>query len=118
MTDPRARGRIFEAAVFRQLRQWCREHDAGVGYYRSGDRWEIDFIVDTGKERLGVEVTASRRPDDGSRQALRRAGDRLKSLDRLILVIGGAVRSADSDVQTVSMQDFLLDTDALLRNEM
>jgi len=53
--DPDWRGRLFEAAVGAAL---CRREHS-VYYWRDG-RYEVDYVVDTGKRLLAIEVKSGR----------------------------------------------------------
>ena len=110
--DSDLRGQLFEAAVFRHLRDAARESGAQLSYFRSKAKEEIDFIVERSGETIAIEVTCSR-PNAGKRRRLRAAGERLKS-DRTVLVHGGLVEEVDENLSMSPLQRFLLNAKGLL----
>lgn len=114
-TEAEARSAVFEAAVFRHLREAARDHEARLGYFRHKEDLEIDFVHQApGAGPVGIEVTSSRqiRPEKVSR--LVRAGQHLEA-ERLVLVHGGPTERAIEGVRTVSLLQFLLDPASSLR---
>ncbi len=105
--DSMLRGQLFEAAVFRHLREAARESGAQLYYFRTKAKEEIDFVVEGSSEQVAVEVTCSR-PDARKRRRLQAAGERLKA-DRILLVHGGLVAASDGQLSTLPLQRFLLD---------
>ncbi len=104
--DTTLRGQLFEAAVFRHLRDAAREMGAQLFFFRSRAKEEIDFVVEGTSEQVGIEVTCSR-PRARKRRRLRVAGDRLKP-DRLLLIHGGLVEESDEHLRMLPLQRFLL----------
>lgn len=105
--DAGVRAKVFEAAVFRHLREAARELKGSLTYFRNKDDLEIDFVLETGGELVGVEVTSNVqvRPDKVAR--LRKAGEKLGTR-RLLLVHGGLVESG-YDVRSLSLRTLLVD---------
>jgi len=66
-SDPEWRGRVFEAAI--------GAHLVRVGeplyYWRDGDH-EIDFVIDTGRQLIGIEVKSGRRKRQQSAMAFKK----------------------------------------------
>ena len=99
--DPHFRGKMFEALVFRHLREAPRVlREDPDGYARHGDikisYWpdkegEIDFVLDTRTERIAIEVTASAKVDSEKRAKFRRAAERAGATRRVLI---SAARSA------------------------
>jgi predicted AAA+ superfamily ATPase len=50
------KGFVFENLVFLLLRQKLRFKAAGLHYWRTKDKAEVDFVIETGKELIPVEV--------------------------------------------------------------
>ncbi|MBI2192558.1 MAG: ATP-binding protein [Planctomycetes bacterium] len=107
LLKPRDRGRIFEAVVFRHLRALAQDADGSLAYFRRDEDHEIDFILDSRRERIGIEVTASRDPDARKVGRLRHAGQLCKA-DRLFLIHDGFERKGEQGIEFVSIQKFLL----------
>ncbi len=105
--DSMLRGQIFEAAVFRHLRDAARELGAQLYYFRSKAKEEIDFVVEASGEQVAIEVTCSR-PDGRKRRRLKTASSRLKP-DRTLLIHGGLVEESGEDLRSLPLQQFLLD---------
>ena len=56
--DSEVRSRVFEAVVYRHLREIERtQRSVHVSYLRWGDQLELDFLVETDTDRIAVEVT-------------------------------------------------------------
>jgi predicted AAA+ superfamily ATPase len=109
------RGRLFEAAVFRHLREAAVERQASLAFFRSHDGLELDFVVATESELIGIEVTGAARVRPEKLEKVRQAGERLRA-SRLYLVHGGAVSAEEeSGIRLLTLPAFLLDPAALLR---
>ena len=106
--DERVRARVFEAVVFRHLREAARQLEADLSYFRQDEEREIDFVLDTGGVTVGIEVTSSSRVRPEKIEKVRRAGE-LLGADRLLLVHGGLVEQQGDRVQPVPLFRFLLD---------
>jgi predicted AAA+ superfamily ATPase len=113
VSEPGVKARVFEAAVFRHLREAARELEGRLTYFRHKDDLEIDFVLEAEGTTLGIEVTSSPRvrPDKLSR--LRKAGEELGA-DRLLLVHGGLLEEKQ-EIRSVALQTFLMDPVSCLR---
>ena len=102
------RDRTFETVVFRHLREAVGTQDT-LGYYRSKDDHEVDFIYETDRRRAAIEVTSSPSPEERKLDSLITASRKL-SASRTVLVHGGAIRSEDrrTDVLLLPLVEFLL----------
>lgn len=105
--DPALRGKIFEAVVFRHLREAARELSAEISYFRPRENLEVDFVVETPRARIAIEVTSSA-VKPRRRQRFRNAAGHLKA-DRGLIVHGGLVEEPSEDGSLVSLQRFVLD---------
>jgi len=107
--DDAVRARIFEAVVFRHLREVALKVEASLTYFRAekGDE-EIDFVLRGPDAVVGVEVTSSSRLRPEKIEKVRKVGRSLGA-DRLLIVHGGSVEAAHPEVQAVPLQRFLLD---------
>jgi uncharacterized protein len=105
LEDASVRAQVFEALVFRHLREHVGERHERVAYaaMKGG---EIDFVVDGGSDRLAIEVTCSKEPSSKVR-ALHELGAEI-SADRLLLVHGGLIAERRGKVQLVPAADFAL----------
>ncbi|HEV7519129.1 MAG TPA: ATP-binding protein [Thermoanaerobaculia bacterium] len=106
--DERVRARVFEAVVFRHLREAARQLEAELTYFRQDEEREIDFVLEGGGVTVGIEVTSSARLRPEKIEKVRRAGA-LLGADRLLLVHGGLVEEPGDRVQPVPLARFLLD---------
>lgn len=107
--DRDVRGKVFEAAVFRHLRDLLREDPrSDLSYYRDRSGLEADFVVELSEHVVVIEVTASRRPKPSKPRRLRRVGERLGA-NRLLLVHGGTISGELDGVPTVPLMRFLAD---------
>lgn len=107
--DPGIRGRLFEAVVFRHLRELTqREPGRSLSYYRDRKGLEADFVLEGGGDRIVVEVTASRRLKGEKLERLRAAADRAGA-DRTLLVYDGTVAEESDGITLVPLVRFLLD---------
>ena len=109
------RSAVFEAAVFRHLREAAAHLNGELSYFRQGDRLEIDFVVDLPGGAVGVEVTAS--PDVGPKLAALSAAARAAGTDRTLLVHGGAENRNREGVRRIPLPYFLLNAEACLKGE-
>jgi predicted AAA+ superfamily ATPase len=101
------RGRAFEAAVFRHLREVAREKEARLGYFRQREELEIDFVLEDPEGLVtGIEVTSSPRPRTDKIARLRRAGKALGT-SRLTLIHGGSIEEEEQGIQILPLQRFL-----------
>ncbi len=115
LEDAATRGAVFEAVVFRHLRQDLDQ--AEPGFYRSDDGQEGDFVL---RDRAGrvvlIEVTGSERARDEKLSQVHRVGERLKAARR-VLVYGGSVPFNQDGIDVVPLQRFLLDTRVVVGGE-
>jgi hypothetical protein len=110
------RARQFEAAVFRHLRAAAAELAAELSYFRTEGGLEIDFVLQTSKELIGIEVKSSLRIRPEEIERLRQAGASLGA-SRVLIVYGGALSVPDREVPRIALPQFLLDPVAALRGE-
>lgn len=111
--DAKVRSRVFETVVFRHLRELV-EDPGLLGFYRSAESSEADFVMKRNGQTVVVEVTSSRSPDSKKREGLYSVGKRLKTKN-LLIVHGGVVREVLGDLRLVPLQEFLLDPAATLQ---
>jgi uncharacterized protein len=111
--DERVRARVFEAVVFRHLREAARQLEAELTYFRQDEEREIDFVLDGNGASVGVEVTSSPRLRPEKLEKVRRAGEALGA-DRLLLIHGGVIEEKGDRVQPIPLARFLLDPIAAL----
>jgi predicted AAA+ superfamily ATPase len=104
----RTRGAMFEAVVFRHLREVGRSRSARLSYFRPDNRREIDFVFELSGAKVAVEVTSQKqaRPD---KLAKLRASATLLGADRTLLVHGGVRDDETEGVRLVPLPRFLLD---------
>jgi predicted AAA+ superfamily ATPase len=114
--DPTVRARAFEAAVFRHLREAARELEGRLTYFRHREDLEIDFVLESQRGLVAVEVTSGIRLRADKMERLRQAAKELGA-DRRILVHGGLIEETGEEVEAVAIQRFLLDPIACLRGE-
>lgn len=114
LEDPRTRGRVFEATVFRHLRDVARNVGGRLGYLRRDDDLEIDFVLrqSRGKD-VGVEVTGSREVDGRKVDRLVEAAD-LGDVAGRVIVYSGLTSRVERGVTLIPARDFLIDPDKCL----
>lgn len=107
--DPHFRGQMFEAIVFRHLREaqravrndaqaYARLGDVQLSYWRDRSG-EIDFVADTRGGRVAIEVTASAKGDREKLAKFRAAADRAGASRRVLICAGfGADRSGEIEI--------------------
>lgn len=111
------RPKVFEAVVFRHLREVAPALRGELRYFRRNH--EIDFVLDLPGRRVAIEVTASRERWREKVTELGRAGSEVEA-QSLILVHGGMAETgaaADSRVRPVPLLDFLLRPAALVERK-
>jgi uncharacterized protein len=106
--DAEVRGRLFEAVVYRHLREVARARGGELTYLRWGDQLEVDFVLAVGQQRFAVEVTQSVQPKAAKRKKLERAADR-SGAHRSVLVHGGLADGEIEGVAFVPVTRFLWD---------
>jgi len=116
LNDPVLRGQIYEAVVFRHLREVIRElREEAPSYYRDEKGREIDFLLHLGKRVVAVEVTS--RPDAARKASgLAGAGKRARA-DKLLVIHGGVSRESRDGMVASPLHEFLLDPVGTLRQE-
>jgi predicted AAA+ superfamily ATPase len=105
--DPDTRARVFEAVVFRHLRELARTANATISFGRLDDDLEVDFIVRYADTCVGVEVTSSA---DARVRKLRRADEAMSrmGITRKLLVHGGVRIEEGGGLEIVPLHEFLL----------
>jgi len=111
--DENVRGQVFEALVFRHLREVAQESGGTIHYWREKESREIDFLYEGPRGTVAIEVAASSSPRSGKITRLRDAGRGLEAR-RAVMIYGGAVRDTRHEVPLIPMQDFLLAPQAVL----
>lgn len=112
---PEIRAAVFEAVVFRHLREAIDRLKGELSYFREGERLEIDFVVDLPDGAVAIEVTGS--ADVIPKLASLSTAARAARADRILLVHGGAERQERDGIRTIPLPYFLLNTDACLKGE-
>jgi hypothetical protein len=109
-----ARSQLFEAVVFRHLREIARTRGGEVGFLRGKDgKNEVDFVVASGGRRIVIEVTHSARIRAEKLDTVRTAGQILRTQD-LFLIHGGLDTGVNDGVRLMPLPAFLLDPDRVL----
>jgi hypothetical protein len=116
MDDPEVRSRVFEAVVFRHLRELERTVDGRVSVFRPEEDLEIDFVFETGRRRVAIEVTSSSGVKGKKLDRLLSAAHQVSSQER-ILIFGGVTRAEERGVEVTPLRDFLLDPAGALKLE-
>jgi predicted AAA+ superfamily ATPase len=112
--DASVRGKAFEAAVYRHLRETARELEARLSYFRHGEDLEIDFVLEDQGGLVAIEVTSGLRVRADKLERLRQAAGKLGA-DRRLLIHGGVIEETAEGVETIPIQRFLLDPSSFLR---
>jgi hypothetical protein len=114
-SDSDVRGRIFEAVVFRHLREVARARRGEVRYLRWGDQLEVDFLLELEleRERFAIEVTQSVQVKPEKLRALLRGADRAGA-GRAVLIYGGLTGGEVEGVPLVPLAALLVDPWAAL----
>ena len=104
---PAVRGRIFEAVVFRHLRELTRAGAGVVSFTRVEDDLELDFVVRYARHAVGIEVTSS---SEAKPRKLGRAAEimRTSGIDRKLLIHGGLAIGRSGDIDVVPLHEFLI----------
>lgn len=90
VNDPEVRAKVFEAAVYRHLRELARQVSAPMTYLRIDDDLEVDFVVDVAAGPVAIEVTHSRRVKAEKVARLEQAGEVMGAV-RGVMIHGGAL---------------------------
>ena len=104
---PDVRARVFEASVYRHLRELARADSGVLSFGRIEEDLEVDFIVRYPAVAVGIEVTCN---SDAKPRKLARAAQAMDKMgiDRKVLVHGGLVSGSTGDIQIVPLHEFLL----------
>jgi len=112
--DDGVRSKVFEATVFRHLREVTHDRlDAALTYLRGSRGKEVDFVVRLGEEVVAVEVTISRQVRDDKLAKLRAATAGLPGVKHM-LIHGGFADEERDGVRVVPLPVFLLNPEAAL----
>jgi hypothetical protein len=112
--DDEVRSKVFEAVVFRHLREVIDGNpDEGLSYLRGSRGKEVDFVVRAGGESIAVEVTIGRQVRDDKLAKLRVATTGLGDVRR-VLVHGGFADEEREEAKLVPLATFLLAPEAAL----
>lgn len=114
--DEEVRAKVFEAAVYRHLRELVQQGTGDLSFYRRGENLEVDFVLERPGGLVAVEVTSSPRLRPRKVERLRRAASRLKA-DRSVLIHGGLVEEEAEGIEALPMGRFLLDPGVVLGGE-
>jgi predicted AAA+ superfamily ATPase len=108
--DADIRSRVFEAVVYRHLRDAVRELEAQIGYWRDRKGSEIDFVLRgrDGRTTVAIEVTSGWRPRSDKLAQTARGAEQLGATSA-ILVHGGLEEGAVGGVRVVPLGRFLAD---------
>lgn len=119
MRDPLVRGRVFETIVFRHLREVATAAPETICYLRdkrSGDKgsstreMEVDFIVtDTLGKIAMIEVTSSKKVEDGKIQNLRFSRETFAGAAPVLIYDGNISEHERKGVRCIPLISFLLD---------
>jgi len=104
LSDEEVRGRVFEAVVFRHLRDLARSGRSGLGFIRSPE--EVDFVLRRPDDPIGIEVTASRNPARKTKR-LRDVKEEAR-LASVFVVHGGHQSSESNSIFHLPIHRFLL----------
>lgn len=110
---PDVRPKVFEAVVFRHLREQFSDPLDRLTYFRFKEQVEIDFVVESGGRKFGVEVTSTSTLKPERRAKLRKAAG-LLDLAWISLVHDGVAAEpakavGDPALQLLSLPAFLRD---------
>jgi Predicted ATPase (AAA+ superfamily) len=106
--DPYIKGKIVEAASYRQLRELAEQQDESLTYFRSPNgKNEIDFILKTKSEPVAIEVTSG--TDFTEKLGKLKWANTHIGLKRLVLVHGGLEEKVAGAVHIVPLYRFLLE---------
>jgi predicted AAA+ superfamily ATPase len=108
------RARAVESAVFRHLRAAAAPE--ALSYFRTDDGSEIDFVLQTAQELVGIEVTSSIRVRSEKIERVRQAASALGA-SRVFVVYGGLISQLASEPPLIALTEFLLDPIGALRGE-
>lgn len=112
VTDPEVRGRLFEAVVFRHLRDLARARPGRLSYFRPDDDLELDFVIETDGRKVGLEVTSTSSVRPRKLARVRRAAEALGA-EHVFIVHDGISASEEGGVRQVPLSRFLLAPDRI-----
>ena len=107
------RGRIFEAVVFRHLRDLARGPLRRLSYFRLKDDLELDFVLEAEGRKVAVETTSARTVRPTKLAKVRRAAEALGA-DRLVLLHGGVGAERQGSSMSLPLASFLLAPEQIL----
>lgn len=113
LSAPEVRGRVFEAVVFRHLRDLERVHLGRLSYFRLREDLEIDFVLEVEGRRLAIEVTSSSEVRPRKLDKVRRAAEELGA-KRLFFVHGGLSETREGSLVSLPLPRFLLAPERIL----
>ena len=102
------RSRVFEAVVFRHLREAAGYLNGELSYFRPSKDLEIDFVLSTGKANIAIEATSSTHPKRDKTRKLRTAGEAIQA-ERLLMIYGGIPERKEGDIHLIPLPQFMLD---------
>lgn len=108
------RGRVFEAVVFRHLRDLARSHLGRLSYFRPKEDLEIDFVLEVGERKVAVEVTSSSEIRPRKLARVRSAAEALGA-DALFFVHGGLAEAKEDRAVSLPLPRFLLAPERVLQ---
>ena len=111
--DPSVPGRVYEAVVYRHLRDVARQLHGDVFFVRAKNELEIDFVLKADDRLIAIEVTHSPRPKREKLARLRAAADLISASHRL-LVYGGQSPDESEGTPMVPLRQFLVDPAAVV----
>ena len=96
LDDPALRGALVETYAAQNIRATieARWPEARLAYWHVQGRHEVDFVIETARESLAVEVKASSRWDERDTAGLRAFLDRTPRCRAAILAYGGTSAAA------------------------
>ena len=113
---PSVKARMFEAVVFRHLRDLARDSLARISYYRLKDDVEIDFVLEVEGRTVAVEVTSASEVGSKKLAKLESAATQLGA-DRAYLVHGGISDGRRGGIVYLPLAGFLLRPERVLEEE-
>jgi len=101
------RGRVFEAVVFRHLREIAKDIRKSLFFHRDPKGEECDFLLIAEDKTYGIEVTAAREPSGTKIGSLRRLAKNL-GWDGTIMIHGGLSNQELDGIQMLPLREFLI----------
>jgi predicted AAA+ superfamily ATPase len=102
------RSMVFEAVVYRHLRETAKYLNGELSYFRhEKKKLEVDFIFREDRKRVAVEVTNSMTPKGDKIENLHEVGEIIRT-KHLLLVYGGIPEAKKGNVRLVPITKFLL----------